>query len=74
MTECIEKTTPQPSVASRPAVPRKKRTQEKVMAILTLFFIGGVVLYSVLPEGPVRGSSIGAFSLLMTYMLYRLGI
>ncbi len=44
------------------------------MGILTLGFFGGIILYTVLPEGPVRSLAIGSFGILITYLLYRFGL
>lgn len=64
-------------VSTPPAeAPKKKvrRVEEKCMLVLTLTFIGGVLLYTFLPEGPVRVSTIGLFSCVMVFLLYRFGL
>jgi hypothetical protein len=62
--------------AEKQAPPTRKprRVEERCMAILTLGFLGGVLLYTFLPEGIVRVSAIAGFSCLMTFLLFRFGL
>ena len=74
MTQCSEKSNVTPTPTGVVSPPKKKHVQEKIMVMLTVIFVGGVVLYAVLPEGPVRSMSICLFALLMTYLLFRFGV
>jgi uncharacterized membrane protein len=47
------------------------RAQEKCMLFLTLAFVGGVVLYSVIPEGNTRVLAMIGFSSAILYLMYR---
>jgi hypothetical protein len=51
-----------------------KRTvnpQLKIMGMLTLLFFGGIIMYTVLPEGPVRGMATAVFSIVTIYSMFK---
>jgi hypothetical protein len=51
---------------------RSADIQVKLMGVLTLLFVGGVVAYSVLPEGAVRGVAMTLITGLTIYSLFGL--
>jgi hypothetical protein len=55
---------------SSPSKP--KYIQEKCMAVLALFFFGGIALFTFAPEGAIRGMSMGIYSIGMIYAMYRI--
>jgi hypothetical protein len=64
---------PTPKLESRPstrAVKKSSLSQEKIMVGLSACFFGGILLYTFIPEGPLRGSIIGVLSCLMLYVLF----
>lgn len=59
-----------PPVSSKP--PKPARIMEKLMLLLTLFFFGGVAMYTFLPDGPVRGIGMGLFSTGIFCMMFKI--
>lgn len=64
-------TTPTPKRVEKSRSDRKKGMQERFMLVLTLAFFVGVILYSVLPEGVVRGVAMGLFSCLVYWSIFK---
>ncbi len=63
-----------PTPPSAPPARKPRRpgvSQEKIMVLFTLFFIAGILLYAVVPEGPGRGIGITAISLGVVWALYK---
>jgi hypothetical protein len=66
----------QPAKPVNPPAKTKKNSldiQLKCMGILTLGFFGGVLLYTFIPEGPVRGMCMAGFTCVITYALFKFG-
>ncbi len=53
-----------------PAKKKKRQTVEKIMLLFTLFFLTGILLYSVL-TGPVRGIAVGLVACAVAYVLLK---
>lgn len=51
---------------------KPRRVQEKIMGIIFLFFAGGVLMFTILPEGAVRGVAMGLFSTGMIYYVTKI--
>jgi hypothetical protein len=63
---------PQPASSTPPTVPGKKMNpQLKIMGWMALLFFGGIILYSILPEGPVRGMTVGIITVLSILCLFK---
>jgi hypothetical protein len=57
-------------LSSAPAPKGKKLSQERIMVMLSVVFFGGVLLFTITPEGPIRGLLTGFYSLgVMWWML-----
>jgi hypothetical protein len=50
---------------------RKMNPQLKIMGMLTVLFFGGVLMYTLLPEGPVRGMATAVFSIVTIYSMFK---
>lgn len=44
---------------------------ERIMILFTVFFGLGILLYSTLPEGLVRGTVIGLYSAAFVFLIYK---
>ncbi len=54
------------------AAPRKKFSQERLMIMFTLFFIAGILLLVVIPEGsPVRGVAMTLYSVSVFWAMFK---
>lgn len=63
-----------PKLQNTPKSPakRKKFSQERLMIMFTLFFITGVLLLVVLPEGsPVRGIAMAVYSVAVFWAMFK---
>ncbi|MDX2084629.1 MAG: hypothetical protein SFZ03_04495 [Candidatus Melainabacteria bacterium] len=65
----LDSSAPAPATKSYPLM----NSQVKMMGILTLAFFTGMALYTFLPEGAVRGSAIGIYSVVVMFVLMRWG-
>jgi hypothetical protein len=78
MTSESTSSVPATPLESAPAKPRPKRkgmSQERFMIMFTLFFIAGVLLLVVFPEGsPARGVSLTVYSVFVFWAMFRFGI
>jgi hypothetical protein len=62
---------PKPKTSSK----RKGMSQERFMVMFTLFFIVGVLLLVVLPEGhAARGIVMAVYSILVFWSMFRFGM
>jgi hypothetical protein len=53
----------------------KRMSQERVMIMFTLYFIVGILLLVVMPEGnPVRGIAMTLYSVAVLWSMFRFGI
>jgi len=59
------------TVPTEQKLPRKKRSQERMMLELALVFFAGVALYTFIPIELVRDMSIGLCSLAVMWVLMR---
>lgn len=66
-------TSPAPDLEKKQsAAPRKKFSQERLMIMFTLFFIAGIVLLVVIPEGsPVRGVTMTLYSVAVFWSMFK---
>jgi hypothetical protein len=54
---------------------RKGMSQERFMVMFTLFFIVGVLLLVLMPEGhAARGMTMGIYSIVVFWAMFRFGI
>lgn len=62
----------------KPARPKKKVSQERLMLMFTLFFIGGVLLFTLVPEGegpPVlRGILMSLYCMAVFWSMFRFAV
>jgi hypothetical protein len=58
------------STPDKPKVQHDTR-QLKLMGALSLMFLGGILLYAFVPEGSLRGTGMGLYSVLMLVILFR---
>ncbi len=57
---------------SKAAPKRKKFSQERLMIMFTLFFVSGILLLVILPEGsPVRGIAMTIYSLAVFWSMFK---
>jgi hypothetical protein len=56
-----------------PPTPKKMNPQVKIMSLLTLVFIVGIVLYTILPEGSVRGMATTLVLVASLWVLFKGG-
>lgn len=61
---------------SAPApVKRKKMSQERMMIMFTLFFLVGILLLVLIPEGHfMRGMAMTIYSVVMFWAMFRYGV
>jgi hypothetical protein len=58
-----------------PAKKRGKMSQERLMVMFTLFFILGILLLVIIPEGhAVRGIAMALYSVAVFWVMFRFGI
>jgi hypothetical protein len=57
---------------SKPVAKRKKFSQERLMIMFTLFFLLGILLLVMIPEGnPVRGVAMTIYSLTVFWAMFK---
>jgi hypothetical protein len=49
----------------------RSNPQVRIMLVMTLLFVSGIVLYSVLPEGAVRGTAVTLITVLTLLVLFK---
>ena len=71
-------TSESPKLENGPKMKRakpKRMSQERVMIMFTLYFIGGILLLVIMPEGhPVRGIVMTIYSIAVFWSMFRFGI
>ncbi|WP_373532981.1 hypothetical protein [Vampirovibrio sp.] len=56
----------------KPVAKRKKFSQERLMTMFTLFFVLGILLLVVIPEGsPVRGIAMTIYSITVFWAMFK---
>jgi hypothetical protein len=56
----------------KPVAKRKKFSQERLMIMFTLFFVLGIVLLVIIPEGnPVRGVAMTIYSVSVIWAMFK---
>jgi hypothetical protein len=53
------------------ATDKKINPQLKIMGILSLLFFGGIAVYTLTPEGPLRGMATTVICVLSLYSLFK---
>lgn len=68
--------TPNLQKTEKPKAPRqKKMSQERLMVMFTLFFLLGIILLVLLPEGhAARGIAMGVYSIVVFWAMFRFGL
>ncbi len=57
---------------AKPGSKRKRFSQERLMIMFTLFFIAGILLLVIFPEGsPVRGISMTIYSVAVFWAMFK---
>lgn len=69
-----EQTVPPQNTPSKPVLKKRKRSLERFMLLMIAVFFGGVILLTVLPEGPAKGFALAVYTPLVYWLILRYGL